>query len=240
MAALPEHCEYCFDVLEANFSRRPVARPTFEDGRLYVLRPLFCFPPTHRPLTVVVGLRSPLFVTWHKRRGKDHQHLRGCIGTFSEMNLHQGLREYALTRYDPVVRSPRSKLRSSGGRWRSALRDRRFAPVAEDELALLSCSVSLLVNFESGLGAFDWEVRLIFALHRAVGSTIAVPPQRAAAADTCDAWIDWQARNPDQVHAPPRRVLGHLPARGVPRTRYTRPLTDRHPYICAPFSLGWA
>ena len=39
---------------------------------------------------------SPIFVTWkygHNRK------LRGCIGTFSAMNLHDGLREYAITRY---------------------------------------------------------------------------------------------------------------------------------------------
>ena len=39
---------------------------------------------------------SPLFVTW--KIGKDKK-LRGCIGTFNEMHLHQGLREYAVTRY---------------------------------------------------------------------------------------------------------------------------------------------
>lgn len=38
---------------------------------------------------------SPLFVTW--KIGRDKR-LRGCIGTFSAMNLHSGLREYTLTR----------------------------------------------------------------------------------------------------------------------------------------------
>lgn len=40
-------------------------------------------------------LFSPLFVTW--KTGRDKR-LRGCIGTFSAMNLHSGLREYTLTR----------------------------------------------------------------------------------------------------------------------------------------------
>jgi AMMECR1 domain-containing protein len=40
-------------------------------------------------------LYSPLFVTW--KIGKDRR-LRGCIGTFNAMNLHCGLREYAVTR----------------------------------------------------------------------------------------------------------------------------------------------
>ena len=39
---------------------------------------------------------SPLFVTW--KIGKDKK-LRGCIGTFSALNLHQGLREYSISRY---------------------------------------------------------------------------------------------------------------------------------------------
>lgn len=41
------------------------------------------------------SLNSPLFVTW--KIGRDKR-LRGCIGTFSAMNLHSGLREYTLTR----------------------------------------------------------------------------------------------------------------------------------------------
>ena len=38
---------------------------------------------------------SPLFVTW--KLGQE-QRLRGCIGTFNAINLHSGLREYAITR----------------------------------------------------------------------------------------------------------------------------------------------
>ena len=45
-------------------------------------------------------LFSPLFVTW--KVGKEKR-LRGCIGTFSDMNLHNGLREYAVTRYEIVL-----------------------------------------------------------------------------------------------------------------------------------------
>ena len=40
---------------------------------------------------------SPLFVTWYVGRDK---RLRGCIGTFTPLNLHHGLHEYAITRYD--------------------------------------------------------------------------------------------------------------------------------------------
>lgn len=42
---------------------------------------------------------SPLFVTW--KIGRDKR-LRGCIGTFSAMNLHSGLREYTLTRWRTI------------------------------------------------------------------------------------------------------------------------------------------
>nr|XP_009943547.1 PREDICTED: AMME syndrome candidate gene 1 protein [Opisthocomus hoazin] len=81
----------------------------------------------HNPL-------SPLFVTW--KIGRDKR-LRGCIGTFSAMNLHSGLREYTLT---------------------SALKDSRFPPMTRDELPRLFCSVSLLTNFEDVCDYMDWEV----------------------------------------------------------------------------------
>ncbi|NXD68642.1 AMMR1 protein, partial [Eolophus roseicapillus] len=76
----------------------------------------------------------PLFVTW--KIGRDKR-LRGCIGTFSAMNLHSGLREYTLT---------------------SALKDSRFPPMTRDELPRLFCSVSLLTNFEDVCDYMDWEV----------------------------------------------------------------------------------
>ncbi|XP_009989665.1 PREDICTED: uncharacterized protein LOC104383245 [Tauraco erythrolophus] len=78
--------------------------------------------------------KCPLFVTW--KIGRDKR-LRGCIGTFSAMNLHSGLREYTLT---------------------SALKDSRFPPMTRDELPRLFCSVSLLTNFEDVCDYMDWEV----------------------------------------------------------------------------------
>lgn len=59
-------------------------------------------------------------MTW--KIGRDLR-LRGCIGTFSEMNLHSGLKEYALT---------------------SALKDTRFDPISREELPKLTVSVSIL------------------------------------------------------------------------------------------------
>lgn len=48
---------------------------------------------------------SPLFVTWEKETspGSNEYHLRGCIGTFSAQPLHEGVPEYALTRYQPTT-----------------------------------------------------------------------------------------------------------------------------------------
>ena len=50
---------------------------------------------THILILIVFLIYSPLFVTW--KIGKDRR-LRGCIGTFTAMNLHEGLREYAISR----------------------------------------------------------------------------------------------------------------------------------------------
>eukprot|EP00096_Caligus_rogercresseyi_P001880 TRINITY_DN1327_c0_g1_i2.p1 TRINITY_DN1327_c0_g1~~TRINITY_DN1327_c0_g1_i2.p1 ORF type:complete len:177 (-),score=30.81 TRINITY_DN1327_c0_g1_i2:1005-1535(-) len=77
---------------------------------------------------------SPLFVTW--TIGKN-QELRGCIGTFSEMELHNGLKEYAIT---------------------SALKDSRFNPITRDELPRLQVCVSILCHFEDGTDYLDWEI----------------------------------------------------------------------------------
>jgi uncharacterized protein (TIGR00296 family) len=76
----------------------------------------------------------PLFVTW--RIGKEKK-LRGCIGTFNQMPMHSGLREYAVT---------------------SALKDSRFSPVVREELPRLVVSVSILCYFEDAVDYLDWEI----------------------------------------------------------------------------------
>ncbi|KAK9536245.1 hypothetical protein VZT92_006046 [Zoarces viviparus] len=111
MVVSAEMCCFCFDVLYCHlYGYQPPRTPRF----------------TNDPY--------PLFVTW--KIGRDKR-LRGCIGTFSAMNLHSGLREYTLT---------------------SALKDSRFPPMTRDELARLFCSVSLLTNFEDVGDYLDWEV----------------------------------------------------------------------------------
>ncbi|KAM6253731.1 nuclear protein AMMECR1 isoform 1-T1 [Porphyrio hochstetteri] len=111
MVVSAEMCCFCFDVLYCHlYGYQPPRSPRF----------------TNDPY--------PLFVTW--KIGRDKR-LRGCIGTFSAMNLHSGLREYTLT---------------------SALKDSRFPPMTRDELPRLFCSVSLLTNFEDVCDYMDWEV----------------------------------------------------------------------------------
>ncbi|GAB5586766.1 hypothetical protein Unana1_01666 [Umbelopsis nana] len=78
----------------------------------------------------------PLFVTWNLRKHGSYR-LRGCIGNFDALPLHTGLKQYALT---------------------SALHDRRFNPISYKELTHLSCSVSLLTNFEKAKDYLDWDI----------------------------------------------------------------------------------
>jgi len=61
--------------------------------------------------------RSPLFVTWNIKSGRDWR-LRGCIGNFEPMPIHEGLAEYALI---------------------SAFRDHRFKTIDKSELERLQC-----------------------------------------------------------------------------------------------------
>lgn len=105
-----EMCYYCFDSLAALFSDTQVSKPSF----------------TNDPY--------PLFVTWTATRDHD---LRGCIGTFSPLNLHKGLRDYAI---------------------QSATKDSRFSPITRSEFPNLSVAVSLLTNFEPAKDYLDWQV----------------------------------------------------------------------------------
>jgi len=108
----PEMCHFCFDVLHSYIHNYepPRTPPSFTNDAY------------------------PLFVTW--KIGRDRR-LRGCIGTFSPIYLHNGLREYAIT---------------------SAMKDSRFDPISKEEFSKLYCSVSLLTNFEDGYDFLDWEL----------------------------------------------------------------------------------
>ncbi|KAG4102049.1 DUF51 family protein [Neocallimastix lanati (nom. inval.)] len=107
-----EHCLYCFDVLNSHLTGEKFKKPTFPNKKY------------------------PLFVTWHKiYHGEEY--LRGCIGNFNPMEVHQGLKRYALI---------------------SALQDSRFDPISKKELPKLTCAVSLLYDFEEVDDIYDWEV----------------------------------------------------------------------------------
>ncbi|KAJ2924975.1 hypothetical protein H1R20_g12161, partial [Candolleomyces eurysporus] len=82
---------------------------------------------------------SPLFVTWNTRSSRPGRapHLRGCIGNFSPMPLHEGLAEYALI---------------------SAFNDSRFRKIEKSELESLECGISLLTDFEDGESYLDWTI----------------------------------------------------------------------------------
>ena len=83
------------------------------------------------------SVECPLFVTWSKQVRGDNWQLRGCIGTLSPRLLVTSVGEYALI---------------------SALRDRRFNPIALSELPALRVSVSLLVNYEECQNVYDWTL----------------------------------------------------------------------------------
>ncbi|KAL3523664.1 hypothetical protein ACH5RR_016498 [Cinchona calisaya] len=81
--------------------------------------------------------QHPLFVTWKKVVNNGEPRLRGCIGTLDARCLINGFKDYALT---------------------SALRDKRFPPIQAKELPYLECTVSILINYETGQHYLDWEI----------------------------------------------------------------------------------
>jgi len=76
-----------------------------------------------------------LFVSWKKTVGQNSE-LRGCKGNLGGgISLHEGLKYYAII---------------------SGSADRRFESLTEDEIPFLSCSVSLLFDFETSADCYDW------------------------------------------------------------------------------------
>lgn len=137
--ASTEMCYFCFDVLYCHlYNLQAPQVPSFRNDNY------------------------PLFVTW--KIGKDLK-LRGCIGTFNEMQLHHGLREYAVT---------------------SAMKDSRFSPVSREEFPNLQVSVSILCNFEDAADYADWElgthgIRIEFLSERGNKKTATFLPEVPAA-----------------------------------------------------------
>ncbi|KAF2835844.1 hypothetical protein M501DRAFT_1007684 [Patellaria atrata CBS 101060] len=79
----------------------------------------------------------PLFVTWNTISRNGNKSLRGCIGTFDNQELSDGLKSYALT---------------------AAFDDHRFMPISARELPTLECGVTLLTDFETASNPMDWEI----------------------------------------------------------------------------------
>jgi AMME syndrome candidate gene 1 protein len=110
--ATRDHCKFCFDVISSHLEASPSPVPTFPN------------------------LRYPLFVTYNTIQTGTPQ-LRGCIGTFEPLPLHDGLERFAKT---------------------AAFSDHRFDPITVRELQSLQCGVSLLTDFEECLDWQDWNV----------------------------------------------------------------------------------
>ncbi|SPO31853.1 related to AMME syndrome candidate gene 1 protein [Ustilago trichophora] len=129
-AATPEHCFYCFMVIEHELDPRSSLEPVppFNDGHqeypLFVTWNIFSHSSTRKSI-----LSPP--------SSRPTPRLRGCIGTFEPYPLAQGLAEYASI---------------------SAFKDRRFSPISQAELSRLECAVSLLTAFEDCEDYLDWEV----------------------------------------------------------------------------------
>lgn len=174
-AQMPEMCFYCFEVLYRELNNLEEPRtPSF----------------TNDPF--------PLFVTW--KIGKDRR-LRGCIGTFSAMRLHSGLREYAIT---------------------SALKDSRFSPITRDEIQRLTVSVSILQGFEEARGYLDWTlgthgIRIEFYNERGSKRTATYLPQVA----TEQGWDQTQTIDSLLRKGGYRAAITPEMRRSIKLTRYT-------------------
>ncbi|KAJ6627501.1 alport syndrome [Mycena sp. CBHHK59/15] len=110
-----EHCFHAFDALYCALTSATPIAPQFADDKY------------------------PLFVTWNTRSSRPGRppRLRGCIGSFEPLSLHDGLQEFALI---------------------SAFRDYRFRKIDKSELESLECAVSLLSDFEDAESYLDWTV----------------------------------------------------------------------------------
>eukprot|EP01089_Gocevia_fonbrunei_P005495 TRINITY_DN15951_c0_g1_i1.p1 TRINITY_DN15951_c0_g1~~TRINITY_DN15951_c0_g1_i1.p1 ORF type:complete len:277 (-),score=40.96 TRINITY_DN15951_c0_g1_i1:92-805(-) len=126
--ATPEMAFYCFDVLQNHFKNH--SSDLVRGLNKSKKRKL-------QSNYVIPPVECALFVGWKKDKPNGECTLRGCKGTHGTLPLEQGLRQYALI---------------------SAFEDGRFAQMAEHELPHLSCSISLLYDFEDSDDCFDWEL----------------------------------------------------------------------------------
>ncbi|KIK91693.1 hypothetical protein PAXRUDRAFT_148944 [Paxillus rubicundulus Ve08.2h10] len=135
-ACVPEHCFHAFDAVYCAFTDSTPIPPSFPDEKF------------------------PLFVTWNTRSSRPGRapRLRGCIGNFEPMSLHEGIAEYALI---------------------SAFKDSRFRKVEENELPLLECGISLLTDFENASSYLDWTIG-IHGIHISFPNPSIYPPSNSS------------------------------------------------------------
>jgi AMME syndrome candidate gene 1 protein len=131
----------------------PISQPSRSSEGQITARPKHLEEPSY-----------PLFVTWNTVSKNGQKSLRGCIGTFEAQELAQGLKSYALTSYvlglsqavflisyDWYAEHMDGLLTSC-----SAFDDTRFSPIPASLVPSLSCSLTLLGNFEPCEDAMDW------------------------------------------------------------------------------------
>ncbi|KAJ7179443.1 AMMECR1 domain-containing protein [Mycena filopes] len=123
----PEHCFHAFDALYCALTKDAPRCPRL------------CRRQVVSSLGLTISPKYPLFVTWNTRSSRPGRapRLRGCIGSFEPLPLHDGLKEFALI---------------------SAFRDHRFRKIERSELEGLECAVSLLTDFEDAASYLDWTV----------------------------------------------------------------------------------
>lgn len=134
--ATSEMCYYCFDVLQYELAKQESEDNSARKNKKRKNAPLTPPNPANYNLP---DLECPLFVGWHKhsKNGGNSHKLRGCKGTHGSLPLSEGLKTYALL---------------------SAFDDSRFEQIRSEEVPRLSCSVSLLYDFEKVNDCYDWEV----------------------------------------------------------------------------------
>ncbi|KAF9224300.1 alport syndrome [Gyrodon lividus] len=132
----PDHCFHAFDALYCALTDSTPIPPSFSDEKF------------------------PLFVTWNTRPSRPGRapRLRGCIGNFEPLSLHEGIADYALI---------------------SAFKDTRFRKIEEKELPSLECGISLLTDFEDASSYLDWTIG-IHGIHISFPNPSIYPPSNSS------------------------------------------------------------
>ncbi|RMZ80794.1 hypothetical protein DV737_g2841, partial [Chaetothyriales sp. CBS 132003] len=152
LMACAAHCFYCFEALDASFEHRSPPKL----GRVLDLYERYIQPDNpsisrlqkssassassrsssaSSPSTTSALSAQSRLSTATSMTSIGHKSLRGCIGTFETLPLEHGLQTYATT---------------------AAFDDTRFSPIPASLVPSLSCSLTLLADFEPCAHALDW------------------------------------------------------------------------------------